>query len=253
MLQKFASNRIHAALIHFLFSALIASTIILAAILIWYPDQLLQATGAKKVFLIILLVDVCLGPFLTLIIFNKNKPELSRDIITIFIIQIIALIYGMYTVGVARPVYITYAIDRFEVVHAPEINSKQLAQASKKKYKKLPLLSPQWVTSLRPTNPKEREALLFGNTENGADLAQLPKYYDDYSKSIDTIIKTAQPLERLKSRNKDKAETVNALLKKYPDTKKYGFIPLSARKQHLSVIIDLSTGYPVEMSLLQPW
>lgn len=251
MLQKLANNRVQASFIHLLASALIAGTAVFAAVLIWYPGELLEATGAKKIFLILLGVDICLGPLLTLLIFNKSKPELSRDLLIIFIIQIAALLYGLYSIGISRPVYVVFAIDRFEVVHALEISKQHFAQAKKDEYKKPPLLKPKWVSAIRPTDLKEREALLFG--EYGADLAQLPKYYDTYEKSIDAIIAKAKPLKALKQTNKDMNAELSTLLKKYPNSERYGFIPITASKKDLSAIIDLTSGRVIETSLLQPW
>lgn len=253
MLHKIADNRFHAFLIHLLLSALIAITIILAAILVWYPSDLINVTGAKKIFLMVIGIDVCIGPILTLVVFNKKKKELSRDLAIIFAIQICALVYGMYTVTVARPVYIVFAVDRFELVQANDINKKSLKKVSIDKFKTLPLFKPQWVTALLPDDDEERNDILFNAIDTDADLAQLPQYYHDYSKSVDEIIKRAKPLNELKALNADQTDLVESLIKKYPDQDRYGFLPMSARKMDLSVIIDRHNGKPIETNLLQPW
>jgi len=255
MLQKLANTRLHAFLIHLSLSALIAFTVILAAVLIWYPDYLIDATGAKKIFWMIIGIDVCIGPILTFVVFDKEKGDkkLSRDLASIFAVQVIALVYGMYTVTVARPVYMVYAVDRFELVQANEISSQNLNNATQEEFKKLPWLSPQWVSALMPDDTEEQNDILFNAIDTGADLAQLPKYYADYSFSVGEIIKRALPLKELIDKNKDKSSEVKALLEKYPDESKFGFLPMSARKQHLSVVVNLNTGQPIEISALSPW
>ena len=253
MLQNFAQTRFNAFLIHLAFSALVAFTIILAAILIWYPDYFLDLTGAKKIFLMIIGIDVCIGPILTFIVFNKAKKGLGRDLSIIFLIQLSALAYGMYTITIARPVYIVFAVDRFELVQANEITKKNLNAASEKKFRSMPLFSPKWVGAILPTDKKEKEDLLFGSIDAGVDLAQLPKYYKDYSASIDAIKNRAVSLTQLVKFNNDKERETSDLIKRFPDEKKYGYLPLSGKKASLTVIIDKGTGQPIEISRLNPW
>ena len=253
MIHNFAQTRLSAFFIHLVFSALIAFTVILAAILVWYPDYFLDVTGAKKIFLMIVGIDVCIGPILTLIVFNKKKKELGRDLTIIFLIQLCALVYGMYTVTMARPVYIVFAVDRFELVQANEISKNNLLDASQEKFRKLPWLSAEWISALRPSNPKEKEELLFTSMETGDDLAQLPKFYSDYAASVDEIRKRLIPLAQLAEFNPDKMNIVTNLTQRFNDKNRYGYLPLSGKKASLTVIIDIETGKPVEISNLEPW
>lgn len=253
MLHTIAKNRIQAGLIHLLISAAIALTIIFAAIWIWYPGNFIHATGAKKIFIMIVAIDVCLGPFLTIIIFNKKKKELARDLAIIFILQIAALTYGIYTVAAARPVYAVFAVDRFELVQANEISVKNLNLAINKRFKSLPLFKPQWISALLPEDIEESNDLLFGAIDTGSDLAQQPRYYHDYSKSVDEIIRRAKPLEELRVFNNENIKLLDQLISQYPNTERYAFLPMTAKTQHLTVIIDKSDGSAIETVLLQPW
>ena len=253
MLQNYAKTRLNAFFIHLVFSALIALTIILAAILIWYPDYFLDVTGAKKIFLMIVAIDVCLGPILTFIVFNKKKKELGRDLITIFLIQLCALTYGMYTIITARPVYVVFAVDRFELVQANEISKTNLTAGSQEHFRKLPLFSAKWISALRPSDPKEKEKLLFGSIETGADLAQLPKYYSDYSNAIEEIKKRSISLTNLIEFNPEKKQKALDLIQQFNNENKYRYLPLSGKKASLTVIIDIETGQPVEIINLEPW
>jgi len=253
MLQNFAKTRLSAFILHLTVSALVAFTIILAAILTWYPNYFLDITGAKKIFLMIVAIDVCIGPILTLIVFNKKKKGLNRDLTIIFFIQLCALAYGMYTITVARPVYIVFAIDRFELVQANEISKDNMRAASQEKFRRLPLFSPKWISALRPTNREEKEDLLFGAVDGGADLAQLPKYYVDYSTSIEEIKKRIIPLSALKQFNLKNENKLNTLLAQYNDEERFGYLPLSGKKASLTVIINIETGQVEEVNALNPW
>jgi hypothetical protein len=80
-------------------------------------------------FLIVVTVDVILGPLITLAVFNRAKPwtELRRDLVIVALIQLSALGYGLWTVFVARPVHLVFEYDRFRVVHAVEVPPEMLA------------------------------------------------------------------------------------------------------------------------------
>ena len=253
MLYKKIDNRFKAALTHLGLSALIASTVVLCIILVWYPGPTMSATGATKVFFIVLGVDVCLGPLLTLIVFDKKKPELARDLTIILIIQIAALCYGLYTVTVARPAYYVFAIDRFELVQANEITKSNLNKVTNKEFKSLPLFKAQWVAALLPDTPEEKNDLLFAAVDGGADLAQSPQYYHDYNDSLSEVIKRAHPLRILKEYNTEgNSNKIEALLSQYPHGQ-YGYLPMSARKHDLAVIIDLTNGQPIDIINIKPW
>src|SRR5215831_1950780 len=80
----------------------------------WYLASALHIVG------LLILVDLALGPTLTLIVANPGKPrrELARDIAVIVTVQIAALIYGGATLWGGRPLYYTFSFDRLEVVQA---------------------------------------------------------------------------------------------------------------------------------------
>src|SRR6478609_8700249 len=99
--------RFKASAIHLGISLAIA---VLAAMLvfgIWYPYPYRELSGGRELFLLLVSVDVILGPLITLAIFNRAKPrkELRRDLAVVGLIQLAALGYGLWTVFVARPVH----------------------------------------------------------------------------------------------------------------------------------------------------
>ena len=73
-------NRFQACATHLLASgaaALLSSALVF---LLWYPGLLSYASGVISIFLMLLWVDVVLGPLITLIVFNTKKKELKRDL-----------------------------------------------------------------------------------------------------------------------------------------------------------------------------
>src|SRR6218665_1691953 len=108
-------NRYQAFAAHLLGSCLVAALSAFLVFWVWYPAQFASMSGVTGIFLILLGVDVVVGPVITLIVFNRAKPELKRDLAIVLLLQIAALGYGLHTVFTARPAYLVFSADRFEV------------------------------------------------------------------------------------------------------------------------------------------
>ena len=121
-------DRFKAAGIHLVISLVIAALAAALVFYVWYPSPYGQLSGGRELFLILISVDVILGPLITLFIFNRAKPlrELRRDLAVVALIQLSALGYGMWTVFVARPVHLVFEVDRFRVVHAIDVPAELL-------------------------------------------------------------------------------------------------------------------------------
>lgn len=117
-----------AASLHFLLSLLVAAVAAVLVFLLWYPYPFRELAGGRELFLIIVVVDVICGPLLTSVLFNPKKPrwELFTDLGLVAVIQMAALSYGVYTLAMARPVYLAYEVDRFRVVSVADIQEDQL-------------------------------------------------------------------------------------------------------------------------------
>jgi hypothetical protein len=111
-------KRIRAAAIHLLVSVSIAASLFFAFWFVWYPYPLFHAVGGLDIFLILLAVDVTLGPLLTFVVFDTNKRTLKFDLSVIALFQLAALLYGVYTLYIGRPVYAAALGHRFDLVQA---------------------------------------------------------------------------------------------------------------------------------------
>ncbi|MEO7623365.1 MAG: hypothetical protein ABIS30_09905, partial [Gallionella sp.] len=61
-------SRWKAGLIHLTISATIAAVVLALMLLVWYPQPLFAAVGGQQVLMILLGVDLSLGPLATLIV-----------------------------------------------------------------------------------------------------------------------------------------------------------------------------------------
>ena len=93
---------------HFLVTLVLSAGAAALVFLIWFPDPFQTMLGGTKLFMILLLCDLGLGPLTSFIIYNskKSRRALLFDYTVVGIIQLAAFIYGLYAVANTRPVYI---------------------------------------------------------------------------------------------------------------------------------------------------
>ena len=130
--------------IHLIISATIAASVIALTLLLWYKPPFFSALGGKHILLILLGVDVTLGPLITLIIFNpmKSRKALTFDLSVIAVLQSAALIYGMSVLFHARPVFVVFSEGSFDLITANMLSKQDIVQAKYPEYRSLPLRKP---------------------------------------------------------------------------------------------------------------
>ncbi len=97
-------------------------SIVLAAWLLlhWFPAPFSFAAGALTGLVIVVSVDMCLGPMLTLLLIHSKKSlrENIVDGIVVATLQVSALGYGLWQVSLARPAAVVFWQDSFYLVKA---------------------------------------------------------------------------------------------------------------------------------------
>ena len=106
--------------IHLLVSLIIFSSLVVMMILYWFPGDLFFIDGGWQGLKLVAMVDLVLGPALTLILFKPGKPYLILDMSMVAAIQIAALGYGFYTTHQQRTVAIVYAERGFNTLSAQD-------------------------------------------------------------------------------------------------------------------------------------
>ena len=245
-------SRWKAAGIHLALSALIATAVVFAMYALWYPPPYFDLMGGPMLVVLIVGCDVVIGPLITLIIFRSGKKGLVFDLATIAFVQTLALSYGLYTMFEARPVFTVFAVDRFEVVAPSDINPEDLAKARSPEFSTFSLTGPLVVGTELPTDPKERNKLLFG--ELGADVKALPHYYVPYATVATRAAGRAKPLAELESKNPDAHEQIASVVARVNQpSSKLGYLPLVGRFVDMAEIIDTTTGQMLGVVDANPW
>ena len=241
-------EKLRASAIHVIISLLIGGVCASIVFLIWYPYPLAKAVGVTHIFLMLLAIDIIIGPLLTFLIYKKGKKTLKLDLFCIGLIQIFALCYGMWTVYQGKPAWLVFNADRFDVVRIIEIDKRKINQV-KDKYRTLSLFSPKWVASIAPQNIEENNDILFEAVFAGIDIAQRPELYQDLNDVKDKIKNKAQGLELLNNYN-NKTD-VEKTLAKYPNAD--AWLPLKANAVDMVVLVNKESASIIKIVDLRPW
>jgi len=235
-------ERLHASGIHFCISVAIALLAALLVFLVWYPDPYREISGGRELFLILVLVDVVLGPLITLAIFNRAKPwrVLARDLMIVGLIQLSALGYGMWTVFQARPVHLVFEFDRFRVVHAVDVPEEMLDQAPPG-VEALPLRGPT-VLAVRLFRDEDERMDATLAALGGVHLSARPDLWQVYADARPRVLEVAKPVSELSKRFPESVAQIDqAIARTERSSDSLLSLPMVARGSTWTVLIDAST------------
>lgn len=233
---------------HLALSLFVGLVIILIVFLVWYPTPLATATGVTHLFLMMLAIDIVIGPILGLIVYKDNLKVFRRDLSFICILQVIAMGYGVYTIAQGRPAWLVYSIDRFELVRNNELIYKDFDKIQEE-YKFPSWFGPKIVGSQLSHNFNTRSNEMFEDILGGVSLAQKPKFYTDFKEVNTELQKNIQDTKKLVQFNT--VNLVQQTLKKYPDAD--SFVPLKANELDMTVLLHKQTGKVIAIVNLRPW
>lgn len=242
------SKRLKFFLSHLSISAMIALIVVGLVFFVWYSTPLSKAVGVTDIFLMLLVIDVIVGPVLGWIVYKEGKKTLKMDLSIIILLQLSALFYGIYSIGQGRPVWLAYNVDRFEVVRNNEIIDNHIEQALPQ-YQQPSWLKPQFVGVAFAKDSKIRSDDMFAEALGGISIAQKPERYVPLIDVKNQIQQRAQDMKLLKQFNDQ--QVVQKILAKYPQAN--AFVPLKATAVDMTVLIKKETGEVVEIVDLRPW
>lgn len=242
------SLRLRYFLTHLLISAVIASMSLGLVLGVWYEIPLAQAVGVGKVIIILLCIDVILGPLLTLIVAKENKTSLKFDLIVIALLQFLALSYGLYTVSLGKPVWIVFDQVRFELVQKHMV-MRESQEKIAPQYQKESWFKPQWVAVRESKNAKEQNDWLTLELTEAISPAMRPVLYTSLSENMNRVLEKKISLDDLKKFNE--LEQVQKILEKYSNAD--GYLPLKASEIDMVVLVDSKDKNFIQIVDLRPW
>jgi hypothetical protein len=250
-MEKKKLTRWQAAGLHLLISAAIALGVLALMLSLWFPAPLFEAAGGNDLLLILVGVDVVVGPLITLIIFRSGKRGLKFDLAVIAALQIGALAYGLYAVSLARPAFIVFVKDQFQVASVAQLDPEELAKAKYPEFREPPLGGPRLAFAVLPTDPEELRLFTIVGVA-GHDLQEFPRLFVPYSERTAQVLAKSWPLARLRSLEPEAGKIVDAWLAqsgtKEADVR---FVRMRARHAWLAVLVDAKTAQPVKILITE--
>lgn len=219
------------AMRHLLLSSLLGLLAALVVFGCWYPMPYRAMLGVSGMFALLLAVDVVCGPLMTVILASPKKSRRERwlDLGLIGSIQLAALIYGLYSVWLARPAVLAFERDRLVVVTANEVDTASLAQAPEGLHQ-LPWAGVRKVGTRNASNSEE-----FFQSVNlglaGVSPAMRPGWWQPWSQQVAAMRQRAKPLEELIRRRADDKDALAAAASKtgLPPAQ-LSYLPLTSSK-----------------------
>ena len=247
MITNSIKTRLIASGAHLAISLLIAACAALLVFGLWYPYPYREISGGRSLFILIITVDVAIGPLITFVIFNKDKPkrELTTDLTIVGVLQIAALVYGLWTVFEARPVHLVFEYSRFSVAHAADIEPSLLSKAPPT-LKELPLTGPTTI-ALRPFKDQAESFDATIAALGGVPLAARSDLWQLYAESTTDILKASKPVSDLLARFPAQKNNIHTTAEKSGHkTEDLHYLPLVGRNGAAwTVLIDATTAEPV--------
>jgi hypothetical protein len=238
--------RLKAFSLHLLSSATVLTLILGSLYFGWYRWPGWHLTDVTRVVFVMVCVDVVLGPTLTLIIANKNKPrrELVRDIGIIVVVQLCALIYGSVSLWSGRPLYYAFSENVLQLVQAYDIDAAE-AEAGRRQN---PGLAPHWYSLPRwiwaplPQNAQESQKIVASAVTGGDDVISMPRYFKPWEDGLPSLRSRLKKVDDVayfaKSEKKKLKEQMKAA--GLPDDQS-NTMPLTGRSHPLLAVFDPAT------------
>ena len=239
--------------IHFVVTLILAAGAAAIIFGVWFPDPLDKLVGGAELFVLVVGCDLVLGPLLSLVIFDsrKSRRKLIFDYTVVGIIQLTALVYGVWIVASSRPVYVVFVGDRLEVVAAADIRPSELAAAQDPLYRTVALTGPRLVAIRVP--PADRDDALFQALDGNEEQAR-PKFYVPYEAQLDGIRKHALPLDDLRKRHPEgQSMLADARAKTGLPEERLRYLPVRYREKFWTVLVDAQSGKPLAYFALDPY
>jgi hypothetical protein len=223
---------------HLLASGAVASAAALVVFLVWYPTPYAAIAGGFGLFALLMSVDTVLGPTLTALVASPTKPkaELRRDIALIIAVQLGAFAYGMNVIAQARPVFLSFEVDRMRVVTAADIEPKALASAPVE-WRNLPWNGPKLIAAVKATNSADMVRSVT-SALGGSDISTQPDRWRTFASQQDAAWRVARPVAALLARYPEESGRVEAFARQAGQpTSQLRWMPVLSRRASWVVLI----------------
>ena len=239
--------------IHFVVTLLLAIGAAAIIFWVWFPDPFDRLVGGAELFMLVVGCDLVLGPLISLVIYGsrKSRVKLVFDYCVIGVMQLAALVYGVWIVAGSRPAYVVFAGDRLEIVVASDIRPDELSAARDPAYRSLPVMGPRLVAAVVP--PADMNDAIFQALQGNEDHTR-PKFYVPYESQLANVLKRSRTLDELEQRHPDSApKLADARAATGLPATRLRFLPVRFHQVFWTVLIDAESGQPLAYFDFDPY
>jgi len=235
--------RLKAFSLHLLSSATVLTLILGSLYLGWYRWPGWYLTDVKTVVLVMVCVDVVLGPTLTFIIANqkKSRRELARDIGIIVAVQLCALTYGSVQLWNGRPLYYAFSEKILQLVQAYDIDAEEARLGRKLNPGLAPhwYSLPRWIWAPLPKDAGEAKKIITSTITGGDDVISMPRYFKNWQEGLPSLRSQLKKLDDQAYFSKSQKEKLKVKMRaEGMADDQLDTIPLTGRGHPRLVVID---------------
>lgn len=246
-------TRHRAALIHLLLSILVASSALTLMLMFIYPIKYFMAGGGVQLLTILTSVDIIIGPMLTWLVYKAGKKSLRMDLTIIVLLQLSALVYGIWVILSARPVFMALVADRFSLVQANEISDDRLQKALFPEFRTLSWTGPVPVVTLMPDDPDRQQEVLM-NALAGVDRDLFPEFYYPYDTYATQSLVNARPVADLIEGDSRARSMLQAVAEDHGlELDQLVFLPLVTKRDDMTTVLHYRSGEILSILDIDPW
>jgi hypothetical protein len=177
--------------LHLLASSVALSSILGILYFGWYRWPGWHLTDVTHLVMVMIGVDIVLGPLLTFIVARSSKPrrELTRDIAIIVAVQLCALVYGAASLWNGRPLYYAYSENILQLVQAYDIDDDEVALGLKQNPQLAPhwYSLPRWIWAPLPEDKKAAADIVTAAVAGGVDVTSMPRYFKPWDQGLSVL------------------------------------------------------------------
>jgi hypothetical protein len=245
-----------AALIHAIASVIVALAAAWLVFVVWYPSPYDELTGGRGLFILIVVVDVVCGPLLTLVLYDpaKARSKWHFDLSLILFVQLAALVYGLFHVSLARPIFLSFEGNRFRVVQAMDVKPEELEKAAPE-FRQWSYSGPRLIGARlsKPTDPEFLASVT--RSLKGEHPSFRPERWVMYEAELTNVRSEMKPLSELRIKNPAKVSAIDEAVKSTGQLESnLAYLPLV--KESITdwiVLLDRQSAKPVAYLQMDGW
>lgn len=246
-------TRSRAALTHLGFSLLLLAACVGLILLAWYPHPLFVLSQNARFSLALISAACIVLPSLTWLVARpgKERPKLVLDLVVIGLIHVSAVSWGMYNLGVQKPYFMIFTLDRFDVL----ARAQAVGQITNPALLDKPFAGPVHAYANMPTESAAFQQLLREVMFEGKpDIQFRPEFWSPYGERMHLALQTARPLADLRAARPASSECIDDLAsERDADIGRLRFVPGIMGDGHFAVVLDGGSGEIAGYINTNPW